>query len=32
MKATEQLHKDVLEELAWDPEVDSSTIGIMASE
>lgn len=28
MRATEELQTDVLEELAWDPEVDSSNIGV----
>jgi osmotically-inducible protein OsmY len=30
MRATEELQTDVLEELAWDPEVDSSNIGVAA--
>lgn len=28
MKPTEELQKDVVEELAWDPEVDASEIGV----
>ena len=31
MKATEELQADVVEELAWDPEVDSSKIAVTTS-
>jgi osmotically-inducible protein OsmY len=31
MRATEELQADVVEELAWDPEVDASRIGVTAS-
>jgi osmotically-inducible protein OsmY len=31
MRATEELQADVIEELAWDPEVDSSKIGVTTS-
>lgn len=31
MRAAEELQADVVEELAWDPEIDSSKIGVTAS-
>lgn len=32
MTSNEQLQRDVLDELAWDPSVDASTIGVTANE
>ncbi|HSL70831.1 MAG TPA: BON domain-containing protein, partial [Longimicrobiales bacterium] len=32
MKTTEMIQKDVVDELAWDPKVDSSRIGVTVQE